>query len=198
MEKKTKQPNKVDSKRERLLWSVLIPQFILLAVSIVWINVSPKDNVFKYFTFSFEFLFLGIAVGITLAIAGYLFYLFAKKTKRFPAAIELFEQMLAPTFSNFKTFDLIALSFIAGFCEEIFFRGLVLPAFGIIISSIAFGMLHFPGKRFWIYAVWATLSGLLLGFLFTTSNSLWVPITAHSVNNLIGMFMLRKIKAANK
>jgi len=193
VEKKTKQSNKIDSKRERLLWSVLIPQFILLAVSIVWINISPKDNVFKYFIFSFKLLFLGIAVGITLAIAGYLFYFFAKKTKKFPATIELFEQMLAPTFSNFKVFDLIALSCIAGFCEEIFFRGLVLPAFGIILSSIAFGMLHFPGKKFWIYALWATASGFLLGFMFKISGSLWLPITAHSVNNLIGMFMLRKI-----
>lgn len=186
---------KPQSAREKLLWSVLIPQFILLTISIVWINISPEDNVFKYFTLNFKFLFMGIATGATLAAAGYVFYLFAKKTKKLYATVELFEQMLAPAYKNFYITDLIALSFISSFCEEVFFRGLVLPTFGIVLSSIAFGMLHLPGIKFWIYAVWATASGFILGGLFIMSNSLWVPITAHAINNIIGMILLTKLNS---
>ena len=190
--------NKANSVREKLIWSVLTPQFVLLIISIAWINISPSDNVFKYFIFNFKLLIEGIGIGFALAVAGYLFYLFTKKTKRFPETVELFEQMLAPTFSNFKVFDLISLSLISGFCEEIFFRGLMLSTFGIVIASIAFGLLHLPGKKFWIYAIWATGSGFILGWLFLISGSLWLPITAHAVNNILGMFMLKTIKVPSK
>ena len=82
----------------------------------------------------------------------------------------------------------------SGFCEEIFFRGLLLPKIGIILSSLAFGLLHLPGRRFWIYALWASLSGALFGFLFLTFNSLWIPITAHATNNIIGMMLLKRLE----
>jgi len=86
------------------------------------------------------------------------------------------------------------MSIASGFCEEIFFRGLLQPKLGIIIASIAFGLLHLPGLKYWFYAVWAAVSGAILGLLFIYSGSLWVPITAHAVNNIAGMMLLKKIK----
>ena len=180
--------------REKLIWMTLVPQFILLLISIAWINIFPNDNVFKYLHLNLKILVVGILAGILLALAGYGFYKYTKKTNKFSATVELFEKMLAPTFKNLKALDIISLSLISGFCEEIFFRGLILPVFGIVIASIAFGLLHLPGKRFWVYAAWATLSGFLLGWLFILSNSLWLPIIAHVVNNIVGMFMLKKLK----
>lgn len=183
-----------NTRREKLIWAALSPQFVLLVISIIWINIFPEDNVFKYLKLDLLILLKGIGVGIALALAGYLFYIITKKTKTLSATAELFETMLAPTFSVLKPMDMIALSIIAGFCEEIFFRGLLLPKIGLLISSIAFGVLHLPGFRFWIYAVWATLSGVLFGGLFLITHSLWLPITAHAVNNIVGMFLLKKLQ----
>lgn len=182
------------SQREKLIWITLIPQSILLLISIIWINIFPKDNVFKYLHLNLNVLFIGVLTGVLLALAGYGFYKFTKKTNKFSATVELFENMLAPTFKNLKVLDIISLSLISGFCEEIFFRGLILPVFGIVIASVTFGLLHLPGRKFWIYAAWATLSGFILGWLFILSNSLWSPIIAHVVNNVVGMFMLKKLK----
>ncbi|MBI3590529.1 MAG: CPBP family intramembrane metalloprotease [Candidatus Melainabacteria bacterium] len=187
------QQNKIKEQREKLIWAALIPQSLLLLLSIIWINMSPEDNVLKYFHFNFKILSGGILTGLGLAVAGNLFYRFAKKIKFLHSTVELFEQILAPTFKNLNVADIFLLSITAGFCEEIFFRGLILPEFGIIIASIAFGVLHLPGMKYWIYALWATLSGALLGWLFILSSSLWLPITAHAINNVIGIFMLKKI-----
>ena len=78
---KSNQHNKTKSQREKLIWAALIPQSVLLLLSIIWINMSPEDNVLKYFHFNFKILAGGILTGLGLAIAGYGFYRFAKKTK---------------------------------------------------------------------------------------------------------------------
>lgn len=182
--------------REKTIWMILTPQIAMLLISILWIYFFPKDNVYRYFNFSLWILFEGLLTGFGLALAGYGFYFFAKKTKKFYEAVELFEQVLSPAFKNLKLIDLFLLSFISGFNEEVFFRGLLFPRVGIILSSLAFGLLHFPGKKYWIYAVWATCSAALFAYLFFLSNSLWLPITAHFTNNFIGMVLLTRM--ANK
>lgn len=186
--------NNLIGKRERLLRIALIPQAVILMVSILWINFSPDSNVFKYLKPNILHVSYGILAGVFLAVSGYGFYRLSKKIKNLSATVELFENMLSPTFSCLQITDIIFLSFISGFCEEVLFRGLLLPACGIIVSSIAFGLLHLPGFKYWIYAAWAILSGILLGFLFISTGSLWTPISAHIVNNIIGFLMLKKVK----
>lgn len=186
-------PN-IKSPREKILWAALIPQIILLTISILWVYLFPKDNVFPYLKFNPGATFIGILTGIGLAISGYGFYNLSKKIKKLSDIVELFEKVLAPVFSQLKIVDYVLLSLVSGFIEEIFFRGLLLPKIGIILSSIAFGLLHLPGRRFWIYTLWATISGALFGVLFLLSGSLWLPISGHVTNNLIGMFLLKKLK----
>lgn len=181
-------------KRENVLWLASIPQIVLLSISIVWIILSPKDNLLNYLLFDIKYLLVGIFVGSLLALAGYLTYYFAKKINKLSMVCELFEEVLSPIFKNIRNIDIIALSIASGFCEEIFFRGLLQMKVGIVLASLAFGMLHFPGAKYWFYTIWATLSGVLLGLLFIYTGSLWVPITAHSVNNIIGMLLLKQLK----
>lgn len=193
----TNSPQNTNYSREKVIWMAIIPQMILLAISIVWIYFVPKDNVSIYLKFKYQPFLEGVLTGIGLAITGYGFYNFAKKTKNLQATVELFENVLYPAFKNLKAMDIFLLSLISGFCEEIFFRGLIQMRCGIILASIAFGMLHLPGYKYWIYALWAILSGALFGWLFILSGSLWLPITAHAVNNIIGMFLLTRLKADN-
>ena len=188
----------MDNARNRIVWAVVIPQIVILAISILWICVFPQDNVAKYFRFDLSVLLGGILTGIGLALAGYCFYLFAKKTGKFSSAVELFEKILSPSFITLKPIDIIVLSLIAGFSEEVFFRGLLNQRFGIVLSSLAFGLLHLPGKKYWIYAVWATMSGALFAYLLMVTGSIWLPIIAHGLNNLIGMFLLKTLQRLRK
>ncbi|CAA9360455.1 hypothetical protein AVDCRST_MAG94-3340 [uncultured Leptolyngbya sp.] len=87
--------------------------------------------------------------------------------------------------------DLIWLGLLPGLSEELLFRGVMLPALGmswagLLVSSICFGILHFSG---WPYVIWATVVGLLLGYSALATGNLLVPIVAHIVTNLVGSIM---------
>ncbi len=180
--------------RFEIVSKLLIPQGTLLAISVLWMLIFPNDCVIKYFKLNLQVLLIGLGAGIALAFAGYGFYFFAKRTKLFYEAVELFEQNLSPIIKRLGVLDIILLSCVSGSIEEIFFRGLIFKKVGIIISSIAFGLLHLPKPRFWIYALWATGSGAILALLFFWSDSIWTSIIAHVTNNLIGMILLKNLK----
>lgn len=75
--------------------------------------------------------------------------------------------------------------------EEIFFRGFIHNAFrnrlgmwgAIIASSLIFGLFHIIPAQI----ITAFLLGLVLGWLYEKSGSLWTVIIAHVVNNGLAM-----------
>jgi hypothetical protein len=96
------------------------------------------------------------------------------------------EFVLKPLFWS----DLIWVALLPGLSEELLFRGVMLPAFGlnitaVVISSLCFGILHLSGPQQWAYVVWATVVGLLLGYSALATGNLLVPIVAHILTNLV-------------
>jgi len=87
---------------------------------------------------------------------------------------------------------ILVLGVASGVAEELFFRGLLTPALGLVLSSLAFGGLHqLRGRVGWIWAGWATVMGLLFGALFLATGSLVGPIVAHVAINVINLRFLR-------
>lgn len=183
-----------EQNRSRIVWSVIVPQIGMITLSTLWILFFPADNIVKYFKFSFLYFVEGCLIGFLLSLAGYIFYIVSKKTGKFSETVELFEKVLSPSFRILKVTDFIVLSFVAGFSEEVLFRGLLSNKIGLIFSSLAFGLMHFPGRKYWIYTVWATLSGALFCWILQATGSLFIPITAHTVNNILGMILLKRLK----
>lgn len=74
--------------------------------------------------------------------------------------------------------------------EELVFRGLILrkllqtgrPFTAVIISAIIFGAVHFDGNM-----LYATLAGLVFGYLYYRTGSLWITVIAHAVANSLSM-----------
>lgn len=86
--------------------------------------------------------------------------------------------------------DLIWVGLLPGLSEELLFRGVMLPAFGldtvgIAVSSVCFGILHLSNCKQWQYVVWATIVGFILGYSAVLTNNLLIPIVAHVLINLI-------------
>jgi membrane protease YdiL (CAAX protease family) len=85
---------------------------------------------------------------------------------------------------------LLVAVFIAPFCEEVFFRGFVLPglrhrmsaALAIILSALLFAIAHVDPGSFAVLLV----IGLLLGFVRWRTASIWPGILLHMLNNGIG------------
>ncbi len=86
--------------------------------------------------------------------------------------------------------DLIWVGLLPGLSEELLFRGVMLPAFGldttgIAVSSVCFGILHLSNCKQWQYVVWATIVGFILGYTAVATHNLLIPIVAHVLINLI-------------
>ena len=77
-----------------------------------------------------------------------------------------------------------------GLSEELLFRGVMLPEFGldwggILLSSLCFGALHMTNWQHWAYVVWATLIGTVFAWSAVVTGNLLVPIVAHVLTNWI-------------
>jgi membrane protease YdiL (CAAX protease family) len=85
------------------------------------------------------------------------------------------------------------LSLITAVGEELLFRGAMQPFCGLLLTSILFGLLHM-GKDGPVsaWSVWATVAGLLLGWMYDETGSLWPPIFAHFGVNTVSILGLRR------
>jgi membrane protease YdiL (CAAX protease family) len=99
---------------------------------------------------------------------------------------------LRPAVREASDGTLLVLGIASGVAEELFFRGLMAPALGLVLSSLAFGALHqLRGRAGWVWATWAAVMGLLFGALFLSTGSLLGPIVAHASINVVNLRFLR-------
>jgi hypothetical protein len=94
-------------------------------------------------------------------------------------------------FATFTVPDIILVAAASGFCEEVFFRGVIQSQFGLFGAAAFFAIFHCPSLRHLPYGLWALTAGLFLGGLLTFTHSLWTPILAHSISNLIVLIFMR-------
>ena len=96
---------------------------------------------------------------------------------------------------------------IACFAEEVFFRGFLLtktrdlmgPWRAVLLTSLLFAAIHWPGwiasggLRREIGPMSASVFGVgvLLGYLFLTTRSLWPSVVVHVLNNVVSGFLLQ-------
>jgi membrane protease YdiL (CAAX protease family) len=87
---------------------------------------------------------------------------------------------------------LLGLAIASALAEELLFRGLLVPWLGIIVPSVAFGVLHqVPGRARWTWMAWATVMGLLFAVVFRATGNLAGPIVAHAAINAANLRYLR-------
>lgn len=87
----------------------------------------------------------------------------------------------------------VYLALLTAFGEELLFRGAIQPFAGLFVTSILFGLLHLgaDGLVSW-WSVWALIAGLLLGWMYDETSSLWPPIVAHFGVNTVSILSLRR------
>ncbi|MGN0026695.1 MAG: lysostaphin resistance A-like protein, partial [Clostridium sp.] len=107
----------------------------------------------------------------------------------FTSQFDYMENMLAPLSSGSIIISIIAVGIVAPFAEEFLFRGVIYNTLSkkisikwtIIIQAILFGVFHFN----LVQGAYATLLGLVFGYITYKTKSLWPAIIVHMVNNLI-------------
>ncbi len=104
---------------------------------------------------------------------------------------------LRPAVEGASDSTLLALAVASSVGEELLFRGLLVPAVGIVISSIAFGALHqIRGPARWAWMAWAAVMGMLFGCVFVATGSLAGPLVAHMAINHANLRFLRDARDA--
>jgi membrane protease YdiL (CAAX protease family) len=80
------------------------------------------------------------------------------------------------------------LAVLSSLSEELLFRAALMPAVGLLASSLLFGLLHVsPRGSYVAWALWATVMGFLFGALYSASGTLLAPILAHALINYENM-----------
>ncbi|MDB4895297.1 MAG: aminopeptidase-like protein, partial [Firmicutes bacterium] len=79
----------------------------------------------------------------------------------------------------------------AGFGEEVLFRGGLQPTIGLIPAALLFGFSHGGWRReMWAYVVAAAVSGGVFGLVYWWTGDLWVPVIAHAGHNALSTVLL--------
>lgn len=75
--------------------------------------------------------------------------------------------------------------------EEVFFRGALQPLLGFWVTAALFGLVHGGTvRRLRLWAIFATLAGLLLGWLMLLTENLLAPILCHFTVNYFNLHAL--------
>jgi hypothetical protein len=176
-------PNLESLSRVQILIAMGVTAVVLLLIARLWLVLDASADMLSV-QWSSQAVLIGWGVGLGITAASSLLYrLWAAYRQSADYYLELVITPLALP-------DLIWLGLLPGLSEELLFRGVMLPAigltwFGLAISSLCFGILHFSGSQHWSYVVWASVIGAVLGLSAIYSGNLLVPIVAHITTNLV-------------
>jgi membrane protease YdiL (CAAX protease family) len=185
-------PNIEPMSRIQILTAMGVTAIILLIVARLWLALDDSTTMLPL-VWSGSALVWGGAVGVGITLASSAVYRIWEDYRK--SADFYLELVLKPLALP----DLIWLGLLPGMSEELLFRGVMLPAigltwFGLAISSLCFGVLHFSGSKHWSYVIWATTIGAVLGASALLTGNLLVPILAHITTNLVSSIVWKMSK----
>jgi len=192
-QQKKQEPEIPSLTRTQVLVAMGVTAIMLWLVAKLWLRLG-SFSVMSWHWHEKELL-LGVGLGLTITGMSGLAYQLSPAYRR--SADFYLEMVLTPLVLP----DLIWLGLLPGLSEELLFRGVMLPAFGlghlaVIVSSVCFGVLHLSGAQQWPYVVWATIIGLILGYSALLSGNLLVPIVAHILTNLVSSYLWKTAQSS--
>ena len=136
---------------------------------------------------TFAYIFAGMAVILAAAYLNYYMISFTGYSEF--AAENLWKDTYGTPQEIVMSF--LTMAIIPAFVEEFLFRGLILTnlrPFGrgvaIVGSAVLFGLMHQNIQQIF----YATVAGLVLGYIYEATDSIWCGILLHLVNNAFSVF----------
>ncbi|MBX9792365.1 MAG: CPBP family intramembrane metalloprotease [Pirellulales bacterium] len=179
-----------ESRQSRWLFLVLEATCVPLALALGWLlGVDP--------TASMAWSSWAIGLGVAAAAPAWVIVVAAHRWRPslFESMMRLVDELLVPAFRNWTSVELLLVSLLAGVGEELLFRGLLQQALigplglwgALVAAALVFGVVHALSAS---YAVFATLMGAYLGWLWMASGNLAVPIAAHAAYDFLTLAWL--------
>lgn len=165
----------------------------LLAAAWLWAGIIRQRDLAGWFPT--DAWALDLLIGAAL---GVLFAVFTWRLEDLVPALKDIERIFLATLDMqaLRPHHAVIFGLLAGIPEEVFFRGAMQSAWGIVITALIFGMLHAATPAYFVYA---TAAGGMLGVLTAWRAGLWAAIAAHTVIDIImfGLLMRAWHKQAN-
>lgn len=158
----------------------------LLALGLAWfipLNPHPLERL----AWSWQALGYGIAGAVPLFLLFVIVYWLPLAS--FRTIRNFLSDELAPSLAQLTWFDLILMALLAGFAEELLFRGVLEPWLGQFGSNVIFGLAHLVTP---LYGVLTFVVGYYLSWLMTTSEpaNLLTPIVTHAVHDYLAFLII--------
>ena len=145
-----------------------------------------------------------VGLAATLPLVAALLVVVRVRWRPLRRLVALIEEVVVPLFESCRPLDLALIAAVAGVGEELLFRGLVqgwldarwgTPA-ALLVASLLFGAAH---AVTWTYAVYATLVGIYLGWLWLASGNLLVPVIVHAGYDFFALvYLVRRERPQEK
>lgn len=179
-------------RRKDLLLNTLLVEGALagLAIVLAWL-LGP--DLWQQFHWTME----GVAWGCLGAVPPLVVILLISKFPVGPLqhVADISEKILRPLLAPCRWPDYFLLATLAGFCEELLFRGWLQPYLAtwmpvwasLLLGGLIFGLCHLLTSAYFIIA-W--IISIYLGLLLVWSDNLLVPMVTHGVYDLIALFVV--------
>jgi membrane protease YdiL (CAAX protease family) len=177
----------------RILLFAFLGEGALLLIGLLWILV--RDLPFAWSDAPRVSLAAATAIGLLTAfgLAAVQLVLLRLVPERGPvrALRRLYRELLFPLFRTSTPLEIVVISVLAGIGEEVLFRGAMQPEWGLIATSLVFGLFHIGGRLTMALGIWAACTGALLGWLTIATGGLLAPIVAHIAYDALALSYLR-------
>ena len=165
------------------LSSFIIPAFFLRAVLKKFNILQPMNLEFRLPRTSLLLIPAGIGVTLTLAYLNSLLLDFLNVS-------DAYSELVGGSEASYTAYQILLLyistALVPAVCEEFLFRGTILAnlrPFGqgvaIVASSVLFGLMHQNPYQL----LYTTAAGLVLGYAYVKTKSIWCPMLIHFFNN---------------
>lgn len=161
------------------------------------VKVKPR-SVFKtcnYNRLTWQILVISVVMGILVFLINIIVSTFFTGVIRFTGyQTPIVFSSGATQEMNIANFivDVLLIAVLPALCEEFLHRGILLQGTkhsgfvkAIIISGILFGLLHFNINQ----VFYATILGIIMGYISVVSKNIWPAIIIHFVNNFISVYL---------
>lgn len=183
-----------------LVSTTIIQVFILLLVPfclyLILFKKKPK-NIIKDFGYK-KLSAKAILICFGIGVLAYILNIFVSSTFAFILNTIGFNPQYVSGGASYDTFPkfligVFSVAILPAICEEFTHRGLLLGVGSkiigykkaIVLSSIMFGLMHLNIQQFF----YATILGLLMGFVFAVTKSIFPAMIIHFCNNFINVFV---------
>lgn len=185
------------SNKKAILLAAICTEGILLAIWLSWYLLT--DQPLK-FNFSLKTFFYALTFTIPLILINYFIFIKCKSDE----ITNFLNEAIIPLCKSLDLFSALIISILAGVCEELFFRGLLLTFisdycgiyFAILTSSILFSVLHFIGrlKKYKTIVLIYTFIGIYFALIVAITDNILIAILTHTIYDFIAINWFKKLK----